>query len=86
MLEKAAALKRFEYSPLDKELKAHTSTAEKKYQKLGKVFESNKTEEKIKKVVLSQIWSVIKIWPLTNTKTMNLLTLFFFKTDGFKLV
>ena len=61
MLEKAAALKRFEYLLLDKELKAHTSTAEKKYQKLGKVFEFNKTEEKIKKVVLSQIWSVIKI-------------------------
>ena len=34
MLEKAAAIKRFEYSPLGKELKAYTSAAEKQYQKL----------------------------------------------------
>ena len=53
MLEKAASFKRFEYSPLGKELKKQTSVAEKQYQK----FESNKNEEKTKtaKVVLSQI-------------------------------
>ena len=49
LLGKAAALKRFEYSPLGKELKAHTSAEEKQYWKLDKVFESNKKEEKIKR-------------------------------------
>ena len=49
LLEKAAGLKRFEYSPLGKELKAPTSAAEKQYQKLDKIFESNKKEEVIKK-------------------------------------
>ena len=46
LLEKVAAIKRFEYSPSGKELKAKTSVAEKQYQKLDKVFESNKKEEK----------------------------------------
>ena len=32
LLEKATALKRFEYSPLGKDLKAQTSVAEKQYQ------------------------------------------------------
>ena len=32
LLEKAAEMKRFEYSPLGKELKAQTSSAEKQYQ------------------------------------------------------
>ena len=41
MLEIAAALKRFEYSPLGSELKKQTSVAEKQYQKLDKAFESN---------------------------------------------
>ena len=34
LLEKAVVLKKFEYSPLGKELKAQTSPAEKQYQKL----------------------------------------------------
>ena len=46
MLEKAVALKRFEYSPLGKELKAQTNDAGKQYQEVDKVFESNKKEEK----------------------------------------
>ena len=45
MLEKAAALKRFENSPLGKELKNQTGVAEKQYQKLNNAFESNKNEE-----------------------------------------
>ena len=49
MLEKAAAIKRFGYLPLGKKLKAWTCAAEKQYQKLDKVFESNKKEEKILK-------------------------------------
>ena len=48
LLGRAAALKRFEYSPLSIELKAHASAEEKQYWKLDKVFESNKKEEKIK--------------------------------------
>ena len=38
LLEKAAAIKRFEYSPLGKELKSQTSAAEKQYQVLVKIF------------------------------------------------
>ena len=49
LLEKAATLKKYEYSPLGKEIKGKTSAAEKQYQKLDKVFESNKNEEKIKR-------------------------------------
>ena len=67
LLEKAAALKRFEYSPLDKELKKQTSVSEKQYQKLNNAFESNKREEvkkkttttTKKKAMLSQIYSTI---------------------------
>ena len=47
LLEKGISLKRFEYSPLGKELKTQTNAAEKQYQKLDKVFESNKNEEQI---------------------------------------
>ena len=38
LLEKAAALKSFEYSPLGKELKKQTSVAEKYCQSFAKVF------------------------------------------------
>ena len=49
LLEKAAAIKRFEYSPFAKELKKQTRVAKKQYQKLDQTFESNKTlEEKTK--------------------------------------
>ena len=41
MLEKAAAIKIFEYSPLGKELKKQTSVAN-KYQIFDNAFESNK--------------------------------------------
>ena len=44
LLEKAAAIKRFQYSSLGKELKKQTSAAEKQYQKLDNAFESNKNE------------------------------------------
>ena len=54
LLEKAATIKRFEYSTLRSELRKQSSVAEKQYQKLDKVFES-KTEQKTKEVVLSQI-------------------------------
>ena len=38
LIEKAAAIKIFEYSPLGKELKKYTSTAEKQYQGLNNFF------------------------------------------------
>ena len=53
-LQKAAALKRFEISPLGKKLKVQTSVTEKQYQMLDKVFQSNK-KKKMKNALLSQI-------------------------------
>ena len=47
LLEKAAAIERFKYSPLGKELKKQSSVAEKQYQKLDNVFDK-KEEEKTK--------------------------------------
>ena len=44
LLEKPAAMKRFEYSPLGKELKKQISVAKKQYQKLGNAFEFKKKE------------------------------------------
>ena len=40
LLEKAATIKRFKYSPLSKEFKKQTGVPEKHYQGLNKVFES----------------------------------------------
>ena len=46
MLGKAATVKRFEYSPLGKELKAQTDIAKKQYQTLDKIYESDETINK----------------------------------------
>ena len=43
LLEKAAALKRFEYFPLGNELKAQIDIAKKQYQKLDNTDEFDKT-------------------------------------------
>ena len=48
LLEKAAAMKRFEYSSLGKELKKETSATEKQYQSSYKVFNHDKKEEPVK--------------------------------------
>ena len=48
LLEKAATMKRFEYSPLGKELKAQTDIAKKKYQKLEDTYEFDKIIKKEK--------------------------------------
>ena len=48
LLEKAAAIKRFEYPPLGEELKAQTSSAERQYEKLEKFLILIK-ERKIKR-------------------------------------
>ena len=46
LLEKAATMKRFEYSRLGKELKAQTDIAKKQYQTLHKSYENDKTINK----------------------------------------
>ena len=43
LLEKAATIKRFEYSPVGKELKVQTDITKKKYQRFDKVYESDET-------------------------------------------
>ena len=45
LLEKAAAIKKYEYSLLGSELKKQTSVAEKQYQGLNKLFKSDEKEE-----------------------------------------
>ena len=74
MLEKAAAIKAIEYTPLGSELRKQASVAEKQQGKLGKVFEPNKKEEdktKTKEVVLCQIYSTVKVLFLTSTATLK---------------
>ena len=46
MLRKAAAIKRFEYSPLSSEVRKQTSVAEEQYQKLDKVFEQKEKDRR----------------------------------------
>ena len=46
LLEKAATIKRFEYLPLGKELKAQTEIAKKQYQGLDKIYEFDETINK----------------------------------------
>ena len=48
LLEKAATIKRFEYSPLGKKLKAQNDTAKKQYQKLDNTYEFDKIIKKEK--------------------------------------
>ena len=48
LLEKAAGLKRFEYSPLDKELRAQTDIAKKTVSKIRNTFEFNEIIKKEK--------------------------------------
>ena len=45
LLEKAAAIKKYEYSLLGSELKKQTSVAEKQHQGLNKLFKSDEKEE-----------------------------------------
>ena len=47
LVEKAAALKRFEYSPLGKELKKQINVAEKQYQNFDKIFKPNEIEQPV---------------------------------------
>ena len=58
MLQKALALKRFEYSSLGKELKTQTSVAEKQFQGLNKHFNPENEEKPVtikkKKEIISE--------------------------------
>ena len=47
LLEKAATMKTFKYSPLGTELKAQTDIAKKQYQGLDKAFISNKDNKNV---------------------------------------
>ena len=47
LLEKAATIKRFEYSPLGKESKSQNDIAKKQYQGLHKAFISNNDNENV---------------------------------------
>ena len=51
LLEKAAKIKRFKYSSLDKELKAQTDNAKRQYQKFDNHFEFDKTIKKGKPTI-----------------------------------
>ena len=48
LLGKATTMKRFEYSPLGKELKTQTGTTKKEYQKLDNTYEFDKIVKKEK--------------------------------------
>ena len=48
LVENTAELKRFEYSPLSKELKKQTSIAEQQYQDFDKAFNYNEKEKPLK--------------------------------------
>ena len=73
LLEKAATMKRFEYSPLGKELKAQTDIAKKQYQKLGDSIGFDKVIKKENYYKLNLIYdanhSFYKYWqPLFQIK------------------
>ena len=46
LLEKAATMKKSEYSPLGKKLKVPTDIAKKQYQRLDKIYEFDETINK----------------------------------------
>ena len=50
LLEKAASMKRFEYSSLGKELKKQTSVAEKQHQIFDKIFNHDEKREPVKQL------------------------------------
>ena len=77
LLEKDATLKRFEFSPLGKELKAQTDSAKRKYKKLDKTFEFDKIIKKekptVKKYNRSNLIydSKYSFYPYYNIKNFN---------------
>ena len=80
VLEKAATIKRFEYSPLGKELKAQTDIAKKQYKKLDNTHEFDKMIKNEKPVFkLYNTSNLIydnkySFYPCYNTKDFNSLS------------
>ena len=60
MLEKAATIKRFEYSPVGKELKVQTDITKKKHKWFDKVYESDETNNKSDLIYNSKIIVTVK--------------------------
>ena len=54
LLEKAATMKTFEYSPLGKELKVQTDIAKEQYQGLDKAFISNKDNKNVSESLIKK--------------------------------
>ena len=54
LLEKAPTLKRFEYSPLGKELKVQTDIAKTQYQGFDKAFISNKDNKNVNESLIKK--------------------------------
>ena len=82
VLEKASSIKRFEYLPIGKELKAQTSATKKQCQKLDKVFESNEKEEKFSKSRAKSILVYNQDFTFSNTTTpKNLLNVLFIQKE-----
>ena len=83
MLEKAAIIKRFEYSPLGNELKKKTDIAEKLWKWLDKI----KKKTTVKKYNRSNLVydSKYNFYEYTNIKNVNSLSLEL-KLSNFKLV
>ena len=54
LLEKAVAIKRFEYWLLGKELKKQTSVSEKQYQKFNNAFISNKDNKNVNESLIKK--------------------------------
>ena len=52
LLEKAATMKRYKYSALDKKLKAQTGIAKKQYQELDKAFISNLDNKDVNELLI----------------------------------
>ena len=81
LVEKAATMKRFKYSPLGKELKAQTDIAKTLYQKLDDTFEFDKIIKKekptLKKYDRSNLIydSKYSLYPYYNIKHFNSLSL-----------
>ena len=74
LLEKAATMKRFEYSPLEKELKTQTYIAKKQYQELDKSYEFGEKINKIdKKLPLTKYSKSDLIYNIVFTNIMAIL-------------
>ena len=66
LLEKAATIKRVDYSPLGKELMAQTDLAKKEYQGLDKAFISNMVDKYLNELLIKKEKSTFKEYNKLN--------------------